>query len=362
MYFDRKKFFTEYRKQFGSLTQQQVKGLERLLIGIENDPHIDGETAIYRASYMLATVKRETAHTFTPIHEYGGKAYFIKRYGGQTRKGKELGNDTAEEGYFYAGKGDVQVTGESNYEKAEDALRREYPEIVRDFERRTGKTFDLTVGDQPGDTSDPMNALDPAISYAIMSYGMRTGMFTGLSFTSTKFRRLTGLARYKAWRQIINGTDHDDEIAADAVKFEQILSRSAVAAPVPESEPALGTKDDPVNSSQTPDGQASPDVTSTQSPTPGTTNTFTQYIPKMKGVRNWFGTLSLGGIASTTYAAFNDLPPLVIFALGMVTMAVVIGFVFIVVKYRENLFDLVKYVVGINADPHTNNIELTSQK
>lgn len=274
MYFDRKKFFTEYRKPFGSLSPQQVKGLERLLTGIENDPYIAGHPLVIPfGSYMLATVKRETAHTFTPIHEYGGKAYFIKRYGGQTRKGKELGNDTPEEGYFYAGKSDVQVTGESNYEKVEEAMRREYPEIVRDFERRTGKTFDLTVGDQPGDTLDPMNILDPAISYAVMSYGMRTGLFTGLSFTSTKFKKLTGLARYKAWRGIINGTDHDDEIAADAVKFEKILTLSAVAAPVPESvSPAVNPNGNPAASSQTPDDQATPDVNSTPPPSSSETN------------------------------------------------------------------------------------------
>ena len=107
-----------------------------------------------------------------------GKAYFIRRYGSQTKVGKRLGNDTPEEGADYAGRGDVQITGETNYEKAEAALREFYPEIVAEFERRTGKRFDLTVGDQPDDKRDPDNAMDPAIAYAIMSFGMRTGMFT----------------------------------------------------------------------------------------------------------------------------------------------------------------------------------------
>lgn len=243
--FNRKKFFDGYRLAFGSLSQQQVKGLERLLDGIENDPHIPAPpTGLFWEAYMLATVKRETAHTFTPIHEYGGRAYFVKRYGGQTRKGKELGNDTPDEGYYYAGKSDVQLTGEANYEKAEIALRREYPEVVAHFERRTGKTFDLTVGDQSGDTSDPQNVLDPAISYAVMSYGMRTGLFTG-----KKLSQYTCGAKpnYKGMRGIINGIDHDDEIAADARKFETILKDSAA----PATNPAKGIVSDAENEKKT---------------------------------------------------------------------------------------------------------------
>lgn len=277
MRFDRKTFFDEYRRQFGKPSQQQVNGLERLLGNIESDVHIpDGNVGIYWASYILATVKRETAHTFTPIHEYGGKAYFIKRYGGQTRKGKELGNDSPEEGYYYAGKGDVQTTGESNYEKAEVALRREYPEIVTDFERRTGKVFDLTVGDQPGDTLDPQNILDPAISYAVMSYGMRTGMFTG--------RKLSQYTRgktpnYLGMRAIVNGTDHDDEIAADAQKFETILKVSAAAklktSDEPETIPEGSTLDGQTGSPSVPQGEAPPTETTKVVETPTGANVET---------------------------------------------------------------------------------------
>lgn len=163
-------------------------------------------------------------------------------------------------------------------------------------------------------------------------------------------------------------------------------ANSVAAAPSPESEPSSDPADGPVNSSPSTGDQALPGDDSTQAPNSsetvirgevGTNNgsatiqqtnktfnpeTIPQYIPKMKGVQRWFGTLSLGGIASTTWAAFNSLPPWAIFALGMVTMAVIIGFAFIAVKYRDNLFDLVKHVVGINADPESNNIELTATK
>jgi putative chitinase len=224
MKFDRKKFFDSYRERFGKLSPLQVKGLSELLNFIEADRHI---TKLPYVSYIFATVKRETDSTFHPIHEYGGKAYFVRRYGGQTRKGKELGNDTPEEGYYYAGKGYPQTTGESNYEKAEVAIRREYPEIVKDFEKRTGKHFDLTVGDQPNDESDPANMMDPAIAYATMSYGMRKGMFTGHKFSDHLDETPPN---YKEARRIINGTDHWIEIAADAKKFEQVLRDSKLSA------------------------------------------------------------------------------------------------------------------------------------
>jgi putative chitinase len=222
MRFDHKAFFTGYREHFGGsdgVSQQEVTGLSRLLAGIEHDPHVK---RIDDAAYMLATSKWETAHTFHPIHEYGSRNYFIKRYGGQTRKGKELGNDTPEEGYYYAGKSDVQLTGEDNYEKAEDALRREYPELVARWEARTGKKFDLTVGDQPNDTLDPMNVMDPELSYAIMSFGMRHGMFTG-----RKMSQYHGKP-FSAWRPIINGTDHADDIGKIARGFEKILTDSFI--------------------------------------------------------------------------------------------------------------------------------------
>lgn len=217
MTFSRTKFFAGYRQVWGGLSQQQVDGLNFLLSAIENDPYI---TRVPWAAYLLATTKHETADTFQPIHEYGSHAYFVKRYGSQTAVGKRLGNDTPEEGADYAGVGDAQLTGESNFEKAEAALREFYPDVVAEFEARTGKKFDLTVGDQPNDKSDPQNAGDPAIAYCILSYGMRTGMFTG--------RRLTVKTDYKDWRRIINGTDKATLIAGYAKNFEKILTDSSV--------------------------------------------------------------------------------------------------------------------------------------
>lgn len=222
-----------------SVSQQQVDGLEELLSFIEADPYLKN---IRYVAYMLATVKHETAHTYHPIHEYGTRQYFIKRYGGQTRKGKELGNDTPEEGYDYAGKGYPQTTGESNYEKAERAIREQYPEVVEAFEARTGRKFDLTVGDQPNDKQDPQNMLDPQIAYVTMSYGMRTGMFTGKKFSDYINDLETNYLRA---RRIINGNDKAALIASYARDFEKVLLKSKVSLPSPDSSKDSRPSDQP---------------------------------------------------------------------------------------------------------------------
>jgi putative chitinase len=223
MKFDRQKFFAGYRDHFGPLSQKQVAGLNFILDAAELDAYV---TDVRWLAYMLATTKHETADTFQPIHEYGSHAYFVRRYGSQTKIGKQLGNDTAEEGAIYAGRGDVQLTGETNYEKAEDALRSDYPDLVAQYEARTGKTFDLTVGDQPNDDRDPDAAMDPVIAYAIMSFGMRTGMFTGRKLSDFLNDKRTD---YKNARRIINGTDEATKIAGYAHEFEDILTSAELA-------------------------------------------------------------------------------------------------------------------------------------
>lgn len=222
MRFDRKKVFDGYRQEFGSLarlTQPRVDGLSSLLDFIEADKFL---TRIEWPAYMLATTMIETAYTFKPIHEYGGHDYFVRRYGSQTAVGRRLGNDTPEEGADYSGEGDVQLTGEDNYERAEIALRKFYPEVVDAFEKRTGKKFDLTVGDQPNDKLDPRNAGDPAIAYYIMSFGMRTGMFTGKALP--KSGSITA-----NWRAIINGNDRAAEISAIGRKWQKILTNALIS-------------------------------------------------------------------------------------------------------------------------------------
>lgn len=248
--FDRDKVFDGLRKWQGPLTSQQVSGLNFILDSMEKDSFLE---RIEWAAYMLATTKHETANTYQPIHEYGTHARFVRLYGGQTALGKRLGNKTPEDGAIYSGEGDVQLTGKSNYEKSEDALREEYPELVAEFEARTGKTFDLTVGDQPNDADDPKNAGDPAIAYAIMSYGMRTGLFTGRKLAD--YTKVNGFDSLNA-RKIINGLDSADTIAGYYKKWLAILRAAflpdALNDPAPKPGPAPAAVPDTPQEPQAP--------------------------------------------------------------------------------------------------------------
>lgn len=223
MKIDHDKFIWMYeQEEFKTLTESAQSGLNNLLTFIENDKYI---TDVRWVSYILATTFHEVGGTWQPIHESGSRSYFINRYGSQTKVGKSLGNDTPEEGADYAGRGFPQVTGENNYEMAENVLRKYYPEVIEIWEKRTGKKFDLTVGDQPNDEKDPDNMMDPEIAYVVMSYAMRTGAFTGVGLKKYFNDKVTDPVNA---RRIINGTDKAALIAGYYDKFMKILSQVIV--------------------------------------------------------------------------------------------------------------------------------------
>jgi putative chitinase len=208
--------FRPYFERFAPLTPGRVASLNGLLSQIEQD---NVWRCIEHIAYALATVMHETAYTFAPIDERGGFAYFERRYGWHTAVGKRLGNDAPGEGAKYHGRGDVQLTGETNYERLELDLRKNYAGLIADFEARTGQTFDLS--------EYPNQAKDAAIAYAIMAFGMYNGRFTGKSFGSFE------VGAYASYRRIINGQDKAGVIAKHAMAFANSLSAAMVTeAPV----------------------------------------------------------------------------------------------------------------------------------
>ena len=132
------------------LTPQQEDNIR----GILNECEKQSVTDKRHIAYILATVKHECANTWHPIKEYGGTAYFIKRYWLNSRVAKWLGNDSAEDAAKYAGRGYVMITGEDNYAR---------------FTKITG--VDLI--------NFPDKAMDTNISAVIIVYGMKWGAFTG---------------------------------------------------------------------------------------------------------------------------------------------------------------------------------------
>ncbi len=195
--FDRKKFFEAYRARFGPLTQGLVEALEYLLGELEADPRF-GTTGTDRRmmAYCLATFKWETAHTFEPIDERGGDAYFNKRYAPGTKAGKSVGNTQPGDGALFHGRGYVQLTGRSNYSKAKK----------------------LTGADL---LAKPDRAKERDLAYQIAIQGMIDGWFTGRKLAH--YFKPDGTANYEGARAIINGTDQATRIADIGRRFGEIL-------------------------------------------------------------------------------------------------------------------------------------------
>lgn len=220
---DRDKVFDGLKKALSlhGWNSKQVSGLTAFFDEAEGDSVVpDGIVGIQRAAYWIYTMAVETNLAFQPIHEYGGRSYFIRRYGPQTRKGRELGNDTEEEAVAYSGVGLVQTTGENNVERLEAYIREHYPQIAAAVERDTGKPFDLTIGDQPDDRADVENMTRFDVAYVALVAG------TTLSFYGPPLGRYIKAGSppdYRNARRCVNGTDRADEFAVVCPKIERAL-------------------------------------------------------------------------------------------------------------------------------------------
>jgi len=183
-------FFNAYRQQFGGLNNEQVQGINNLILQLSDSDFTPNQIA-----YILATVYHETGQTFQPIREYGrgrGKAY----------------------GTTYYGRGYVQLTWKRNYE-------------------RFGVLLDIDL------VNNPDLALNPDVAYKIAALGMKKGLFTGVGLNRYINDTSTD---YVGARRIINGTDRAQLIAGYAKKFEEVIktalalkTNGVVATPVPKS-------------------------------------------------------------------------------------------------------------------------------
>jgi predicted chitinase len=183
---NRDKFLFIYEQaEFGTLTPAAQTGLLALLGFLEADAAV---TDLRHAAYMLATTLHETGGTYEPVAEDGKGA------------GHPYGQPDPVSGERYYGRGFVQLTWAGNF-------------------KTMGEVCGVDLYRQPD------LAMEPAIAYRIMSYGMRNGSFTGV-----------GLAHYISGekcdflnaRRIINGTDCADRIAGYAVKILDALEQSVV--------------------------------------------------------------------------------------------------------------------------------------
>lgn len=175
-------FFAALKASFGSLSQDQVDGFNRLLaaMGAAGWP-------VPFTAYGLVTSWHETANNLKPVEE----AYW-----------KDEAWRKANLRYYpWHGRGDVQLTWEQNYRRADD---------------------ELDLGGRL--VANPSLALDPEISAKVLVRGMEQGWFTGKKLADyLPTGGLANAAQFAEARRIINGTDRAQQIAAQAMKMQAAL-------------------------------------------------------------------------------------------------------------------------------------------
>lgn len=181
-------FLKVYKILFGKLTQSKTEALQFLLTKLTTSARID---SIPKKSYVLATVKWETADTFEPITEYGSAKYLqSKKY------------------YPFIGRGYVQLTWKSNYKKFGDFLG-----------------IDLILNPQLANT--------PEVAWQILEIGMTDDFgIQDPDFTNYTLENFFNKHQknYFGARMIINPKDHDSflPISEMAQKFEQCFNRAYI--------------------------------------------------------------------------------------------------------------------------------------
>lgn len=198
--FDRLTFFVSVRMSFGKLRQDQVDTANAMLAEWErrgggDDRHL---------AYAFATSWDEAK--LHPIPEGGGEAYWHRMYdmhGSRPKTALELGNTQPGDGVLFHGRGLVQLTGRSNYERA-------------------GKKLGVDL------IAHPERALELPIAVAVLFDGMSEGWFTGRRL-SQFFNASTDDA--VGARRIINGQDKANLIAGHHRAFLAALRAAAKAAP-----------------------------------------------------------------------------------------------------------------------------------
>jgi len=182
---NREFFFSFVRGQLfgGKLKQSQVDGLTAILDYWE--AHLAAKDDRWLA-YALGTAYHETDKTIGPIREYG------------LGKGKPYGKPAGDHGLVYYGRGLVQLTWLSNYQKMSGEIG-----------------VDLAA--------DPDLALQLRYAVPIMFVGMEQGLFTGVGFS--KFFNPTKQDWVGA-RKIVNGTDKARLVAGHAQLFYAAISHT----------------------------------------------------------------------------------------------------------------------------------------
>ena len=178
------KFFVAIRPLFGTMTVAQVEGIEAKLSAFAA-----AGSPIAHVAYGLATSFWETDRKMQPVPEIG------------RGRGKAYGKPGKHKGQVAYGRGDVQLTWDYNYERADAELELKGA-LTSNYDR----------------------AMETEISAQIMVRGMTEGWFTGKRFSSYLPAKGPATAvQFTSARRIINGVDRAEKVAGYAMSFQAAL-------------------------------------------------------------------------------------------------------------------------------------------
>ena len=197
MKIDHKKFFDGVKERLDpTLNQEQVDGFEFLLTSFEAEPRWN---TIPLIAYAFATIWHETAYSMQPVEE----GYYLGRRAKAFQKTLRY--------YPYFGRGYVQLTWATNYEKA-------------------GRALGLDLKNKPE------LALKPNTAFKVLTEGLFRGWFGGKLTAYINAQKKD----YVNARRCVNVLDKAGLIAGIATSFEKILRNSATSTkPASDSEPQI---------------------------------------------------------------------------------------------------------------------------
>ena len=175
----------------GSLSEEQVGGLERLLATWEAFYEVADRRWL---SYCLATSAHETGMRMVPVEEIG------------KGEGHEYGKPDPETQQCYYGRGDIQTTWRDNYRRLD---------------------VELGLEDDRSCEWHAENALDPVISAHALFKGMIEGWYRA-GHTLPRYFSKTVDDPYQA-REIVNGDKHIVPDWADGVSIGNLIKNYHLA-------------------------------------------------------------------------------------------------------------------------------------
>lgn len=199
---DRKYFWTNLTSPVRPLNQSQVDNISKILDHFDKN---DYDISLGGLASYLGQCEHESAHTYAPIRERGGRNYF--RY-----LIHRLGIDTLDEAWMFRGWGRIQTTGEINFETAVKLINKHYGYQVFESAKRLGAWL-LDATHDKGLESD----YDLIVGFTCCSKGLYTGK------KLNDYIKADGTYDLYYSRRVVNGLDRAMTIAETSRVFYNAL-------------------------------------------------------------------------------------------------------------------------------------------